>query len=295
MDLGLLRTFVTVHRAGSFTRAARLLGLSQPAVTGQIRALERQLGRPLFLRLARGVSATAIADELAHKMAPHLDALLEIAETVFHSESALPRTLHLAGPPEFTTLRVLPALAPLAAEGCALRVALDPGEQALAALADGRYDLVIAAGRPRGRLLQAAPLWDEEQVLVASPSWAARTGPAGGRPEALDEVPIVGRREELPRLVSFWAEVFGTVPKRGARVVAPDLRAVLECVRHDAGMAVLPRYLCAEALAAGELVPLAEPRVPPLRTYFLVVRTGTLALPHLAWAHERLLSAARHW
>ncbi len=50
MDLALLRTFVTVHRAGSFTRAAALLGLSQPAVTSQIRTLERQLGRPLFLR-----------------------------------------------------------------------------------------------------------------------------------------------------------------------------------------------------------------------------------------------------
>lgn len=54
MDLALLRTFVAVHRAGSFTRAAALLGLSQPAVTSQIRTLERQLGRPLFLRRARG-------------------------------------------------------------------------------------------------------------------------------------------------------------------------------------------------------------------------------------------------
>lgn len=70
MDLALLRTFVTVHRAGSFTRAAALLGLSQPAVTSQIRTLERQLGRPLFLRQARGVTPTSIGDELAHKAAP---------------------------------------------------------------------------------------------------------------------------------------------------------------------------------------------------------------------------------
>lgn len=61
MDLALLRTFVTVHRAGSFTRAAALLGLSQPAVTSQIRTLERQLGKPLFLRQARGVTPTTSA------------------------------------------------------------------------------------------------------------------------------------------------------------------------------------------------------------------------------------------
>ena len=52
MDLALLRTFVTVHRAGSFTRAAALLGLSQPAVTSQIRTLERQLGRPVTFFVA---------------------------------------------------------------------------------------------------------------------------------------------------------------------------------------------------------------------------------------------------
>ena len=295
MDLALLRTFVAVHRAGSFTRAARLLGLSQPAVTGQIRALERQLGRPLFLRLPRGVSATTLADELAHKMAPHLDALHEITESVFDADSASVRTLHLAGPPEFTTLRVLPALAPVTGEDCALRVTLEAGDQALAGLADGRHDLLVGTVRPRGRLLQATPLWDEEQVLVASPAWAARIGPVGNDPGALDAAPIVGYEEELPLLSGFWLEVFGTRPANGARVVVPDLRAVLECVRNGAGIAVVPRYLCAEAFAAGELVPLVEPQLPPLRTYFLVVRAGTLALPHLARAHERLLRAAGDW
>src|SRR6185312_9556856 len=98
MDLALLRTFVTVHRAGSFTRAAQLLGLSQPAVTSQIRSLERQVGRPLFLRLPRGVAPTPVGDDLAHRVAPHLDALLEITETDLDEESGN-RTLHLAGPP----------------------------------------------------------------------------------------------------------------------------------------------------------------------------------------------------
>ena len=98
MDLALLRTFVTVHRAGSFTRAAALLGLSQPAVTSQIRTLERQVGRPLFLRQARGVTPTTIGDELAHKAAPHLDALVKIAESGLEEDSSL-RTLHPPGLP----------------------------------------------------------------------------------------------------------------------------------------------------------------------------------------------------
>ncbi len=311
MDLALLRTFVAVHRAGSFTRAAQLLGLSQPAVTGQIRSLERQLGRQLFLRLPRGVTATTVGDELAHKVAPHLDALREIAESELDG-AAQDRTLHLAGPVEFTALRVLPALAPLAGESFALRVAHGAGDEALAGLAEGRHDLVIGTTRPRARLLHATPLWDEEQILVTSPRWAQRIGvprtrhapaplpaqapePTAELVEALDRVPLIGYEEDLPLLVGYWAEVFGGKPMADATVVVPDLRAVLECVRAGAGMAVLPRYLCTGAIAAGEVVPVLEPRIPPLRTYYLVVRAGTLALPHLARAHERLLNAAAGW
>src|SRR5207248_10767419 len=98
----------------------------------------------------------------------------------------------------------------------------------------------------------------------------------------LDCVPVVGYEEELPLLVGYWTEVFGNRPALDAAVVVPDLRAVLECVRAGAGMAVLPRYLCADAIASGEIAPVLEPPLPPLRTYYLVVRTGTLALPHLA-------------
>lgn len=65
MSLVHLRTFVEVHRRGSISEAARLLGLTQPAVSGHIATLEAQLGRPLFQRHARGVVPTAIADDLA--------------------------------------------------------------------------------------------------------------------------------------------------------------------------------------------------------------------------------------
>ncbi|MER7693355.1 LysR family transcriptional regulator [Streptomyces sp. NPDC097610] len=300
MDLALLRTFVTVHRAGSFTRAAALLGLSQPAVTSQIRTLERQLGRPLFLRQARGVTPTTIGDELAHKAAPHLDALVEIAETGLDEDSSL-RTLHLAGPPEFTAERALPALTELTGEdgqGFALRASFGNAEETLEGLAAGHHDLAITTARPRGTLLTATPLCDEEHVLVAAPRWAARIG-AGklrrkGSP-ALENFPVVEVHESLPLVARYWASVFDSHPATSGTVVVPDLRAVLACAATGAGLAVLPRYLCAGALERGDVVALLDPAVPPLRTYFLVVRTGTLAMPHIARAHDWLLHAAADW
>ncbi|MFJ1880135.1 LysR family transcriptional regulator [Streptomyces sp. NPDC088137] len=298
MDLTLLRTFVMVHRAGSFTRAAALLGLSQPAVTSQIRTLERQLGRPLFLRRARGVTPTTIGDELAHRAAPHLDALVEIAESELDEESGV-RTLHLAGPPEFTSMRALPALTPLVAQGLALRSSFFTGaEEALEGLAAGHHDLAIATARPRGGLLAATALCDEEHVLVAAPRWAGRLGPGALRhkgPVVLEQLPVVEVHESLPLVSRYWAAVFESRPALAGTVIVPDLRAVLECTAAGAGLAVLPRYLCERALERGEVVALLDPPVPSLRTYFLAVRTGTLALPHIARAHEWLLRAAADW
>ncbi|MFC8877155.1 LysR family transcriptional regulator [Streptomyces ardesiacus] len=300
MDLALLRTFVTVHRAGSFTRAAALLGLSQPAVTSQIRTLERQLGRPLFLRQARGVTPTTVGDELAHKAAPHLDALVEVAEAGLADDSAL-RTLHLAGPPEFTSERALPALTELTAEdghAFALRISFGNAEETLEGLAAGHHDLAIGTARPRGSLLTATPLCDEVHVLVAAPVWAERAGAeklSATGASALGQVPLVEVHESLPFVTRYWASVFDARPAAPATVVAPDLRAVLACTIAGAGLAVLPRYLCAQALERGDVVALQDPPIPPLRTYFLVARTGTLALPHIARAHEGLLRAAAAW
>ncbi|MEU5657849.1 LysR family transcriptional regulator [Streptomyces sp. NPDC047737] len=298
MDLALLRTFVTVHRAGSFTRAAALLGLSQPAVTSQIRTLERQLGRPLFLRRARGVTPTTVGDELAHRAAPHLDALVDIVEAGLDEESGV-RTLHLAGPPEFTSMRALPALTPLVAQGLALRSSfLAHSEEALEGLAAGHHDLAITTARPRGGLLTSTTLCDEEHVLVAAPRWAGRLGPGALRhkgPVILEQLPVVEVHESLPLVARYWAAVFDSRPAASAAVIAPDLRSVLECAAAGAGLAVLPRYLCAAALERGEVVALLDPPVPPLRTYFLVARTGTLGLPHIARAHEWLVRAAVDW
>lgn len=64
MELYQLRTFVTVAEQGHITQAAEVLHLSQPAVTAQIKALEEELGLPLFERTAGGVALTRAGEEL---------------------------------------------------------------------------------------------------------------------------------------------------------------------------------------------------------------------------------------
>ncbi|MEU0939402.1 LysR family transcriptional regulator [Embleya sp. NPDC005971] len=298
LDLTLLRTFLAVHRAGSFTGAARVLGLSQPTVTTQIRTLERRLGRALFERLPRGVAATPIADDLAIRVADPLDALAEVADRDRFGADTPAEPVHIAGPAEVLCVLVLPVLAPLIERGVLLRISPGLTDDLLDGLRAGRYDLVLATTRPRGRTLAAVPLMDEEFVLVAAPHWAERIGPdrvAAEGPAALRSVPLVSYAEDLPIARRYWRHVFGTRLTERAAITVPDLRGVLTAVVAGAGMTVLPRYLCAGELASGALVALLTPDDPPINTGYLVRRAGTAGHPHVMLVHQHLVRAARTW
>ncbi|MER7211505.1 LysR family transcriptional regulator [Streptosporangium sp. NPDC000239] len=281
MSLDLLRTFLAVHRSGSVTRAAEHLGLSQPAVTAQVRALERALGQPLFERLPRGMAPTPAADELAGRVAAPLDALeeLDVTETP-------ERAVHLGGPAELMSVLALPALAPMVAGGLRLRVTLGLADDLLTTLAGGTLDLVVSTVRPRrGTALTAEALCDEEFVLVGAPGWDL---------DRLEAAPLVAYAENLPILRRYWRVVFGTRLTRVPALVVPDLRGVLAAVVAGAGVTVLPRYLCTAELTGGLLVPLLEPELPPINTLFLVSRAGRLH-PMAVAVRDHLLRRGRSW
>ncbi|MFE7271394.1 LysR family transcriptional regulator [Streptomyces sp. NPDC057623] len=299
VDLNLLRTFLAVYRTGSFTAAARLLGLSQPTVTTQIRTLERQLDRELFQRLARGVAPSAHADELAARIVEPLDALATVTGPGSSADAHPAEPVHLAGPAELLTQRVMPALAPLVDKGVRLRITPGLTEPLLEELRAGRYDLMLATYRPRGRALASLALMDEEFVLVSAPSWAERVGGpariAADGPAALHGVPLVAYAEDVPIVRRYWRHVFGRRLVCNPAVTMPDLNAVKAAVAGGTGFSVLPRYLCAAELASGALVLLHDPDDPPINTGFLVQRPGSSGNPHVALVRDHLLETARAW
>ncbi|MFE1839935.1 LysR family transcriptional regulator [Streptomyces sviceus] len=295
LDLNLLRTFLSVYRTGSFTAGARLLGLSQPTVTTQIRTLERQLGRELFERRARGVTPAPYADELAVRIVQPLDSLAAVTGGAGSADDGSAEPVHLAGPAELLSRCVLPGLAPLVEKGVRLRITPGLTEPLLDDLRAGRHDLVIATFRPRGRTLTALPLNDEEFVLVAAPAWARRIGAPEHLAAALHGVPLVAYAEDLPIVRRYWRHVFGRRLVRQPALTMPDLNGVKAAVVGGTGFTVLPRYLCAGELASGALVLLHDPDDPPINTAFLVQRPGTSGNPHVALIRDHLLHAARDW
>jgi LysR family hydrogen peroxide-inducible transcriptional activator len=77
MDIRQLRYFCAVVRARSFTRAAEQLGIAQPSLSQQIRALEKRIGNPLFERLGRSIRLTPHGEAL---LQPAADILQQVAE-----------------------------------------------------------------------------------------------------------------------------------------------------------------------------------------------------------------------
>jgi DNA-binding transcriptional LysR family regulator len=157
----------------------------------------------------------------------------------------------------------------------------------LAALAAGRLDLTLATTRPRLPGVTAVPLADEEYALVGAPRWKPydRTAPT----------PVIDLAEDLPYLRQYWSSVYDARPPESAALVIPDLRGVHDAAVAGCGVAVLPRPLCAAALAAGTLVLLDEPEIPPIRTLFLSSRAHRARAGTVGRVRDRLLAVAGQW
>ncbi|WP_026423753.1 LysR family transcriptional regulator [Actinokineospora inagensis] len=298
MDYSLLATCLAVYRSGSLTKAARLLGISQPAVTGQIRSLEGILGQTLFTRVAKGTVPTDAAHELVRDTADALDALEVAITRRTRPRSLTDRTIHLAGPSEALSLRVLPALSDLIAAGLRLRLTFGLTDDLVGGLAEGHFDMVVSTRLDRSPGITSTPLMDEEFALVGSREWAVklpddlitRDGAA-----ALLCAPLISYAESLPIIRRYWHTVFGHSPSVTPQVTAPDLRAVLGAVRAGAGISVLPTYLCSADLGSGDVKVLHHPKVAPLNTLYLATRS-TGALSHTINAvRAQLVAQARHW
>jgi DNA-binding transcriptional LysR family regulator len=283
-SLDLLRTFLAVHRAGSVTAAAQLLGLSQPAVTAQLKALEKSVKKPLFHRHARGVTTTSAGEDLARKLAGPLDDLTAAVGDFVDGKVAL----HVGGPAEFMSLKVVPALVGL--PDTTLRITFGLPDDLLDNLAKGGLDLVISTIRPRVRGIVSAPLYAEELTVVAAPRWyyPDTSGVVG-------DAPWVAYAEDLPLIRRYWQTVHKSAPPGNAVVVVPDLRAVLAATLAGAGATVLPRYLCEEHLATGALRELVIRGELPTNTLYLAVRTGAFAEPHIERARDLLMAHAAAW
>lgn len=295
--LAQLQTFLAIYRAGSLTAAAQRLHLSQPAVSKHLRALETEAGRPLFVRLARGVAPTPEGEALARDIAPHLDALAGVGANV--SGRGVHATVHIAGPADMLATKALPSLIELVAAGMRLRVRTGIAEALLHLLISDELDLVIATRRVEEPGVVFESLFHETLVLVGDPAWAARLPAEVIERDplaALAGVPLIAYDEDLPLLQPYWQRAFGATIEDAAAITVADLRAVCASVAAGAGISVVPRYLAAEAIGRGELIELHCPHGRrPANEIFLAYRRAALLRPGVEQVRAQLAATAGTW
>ncbi|MFB9990818.1 LysR family transcriptional regulator [Deinococcus oregonensis] len=286
-----LRTFLLVYRAGSITGALSTLNLTQPAVSKHLQLLEAQLGQTLFTRLPRGLAPTGAAHALARSVGSHLDALEATIEASRAASGSLSGTVHLGGPVEFLSAKVIPVLADVLAKGdIKVRVMLGQTPDLAEALSAGGLDLLVATVQGDQRLIYQ-PLFTEAFVLVGSPTWLARLPAAVLHSQGaalLQGVPLLAYADDLPILRRYWRAVFGVALQDQAALVLPDLRALAAAARAGAGITVLPEYLIGEDLRRGDLSVLLRPSEVPSNSLCLAWRKDARLHPRVIYLRERL-------
>jgi len=169
-----LRLFVRVARAGSFSRAARELGLSQPSASRIVATLEKEIGAALFTRSTRALSLTEAGAEYLARVEAALVALDE-ADLAARGTGELRGVLRIAASSSFTERVVIPRLDEFLRRNPKLRIVLLVNDQRQALITEG-VDVAFRFGSLGDSTATARRLGCVERVLVASPAYLRLAG-----------------------------------------------------------------------------------------------------------------------
>ncbi|MEA3105816.1 MAG: hypothetical protein QOI88_421 [Gammaproteobacteria bacterium] len=283
-----LRSFLSVYRHNSISRAADALHLTQPAVSRHIKVLESRLGCKLFERLPRGLASTPGANELERQVGSHLDALEAVVGISGGKNEALAGILHVGSTSGFTKL-LLSGLAPLPQYGIRLDLRSAPPPALVKALAEKELDLAVTPARIPHRAIDYDLLYEGPLMLVCAPRWRERL-PRSAAPKGL---PLIDIQGPLPVLAGFWRAAFGSNPDLPSAIV-PDYQAALDAAAAGTGLAVVPECLCTDMMQAGQLIS-QNIRAKSQISIYLARAKGNIAVDRVRISHQLLAEAAKRW
>lgn len=249
LDLRRLRYFLAIVEEGAFSRAAARLGVAQPALSLHVRRMEEELGTPLLLRSAAGVTPTEAGALLAERARGILADVERIEEEVRGLGAAPAGLVRIGLPGTIADMVAAPLIARAADQFPAVRLQIAEAMSGFVAewLRDGRVDLAVlyldpAAARAMG--LRIAPLLDEELVALGPPGM--ETAPMQGL-APLAALPLIlpsgahGLRAMLDRLAR--AEGIVLAP----RIEIDSYQNIKRLAAQGSGVSVLPwRAVAAE-------------------------------------------------
>jgi DNA-binding transcriptional LysR family regulator len=268
-SLGRLAVFQAAVRTGGFTRAAEHLGITQAAVSRQIRGLEHDLDAALFVRANRRVELTPAGRILAKAVEEAFSTIGEAVATV--RKASGPEVLTIGATLAFSHFWLLPRLPAFRSRhpSIPIRVVTEdtPSEASLSGL-----DVLLRYGAPP-RGAEAVASVGETVFPVASPGFAAGLGTDLSLSRLVD-LPLIDSDVAEPSWLSWrrWFQSAGSerTPKAGALRFSHYSDAVYAAIAGE-GLALGWALLLERPLSDGRLVKVGSVAVTPPERYHVLL------------------------
>lgn len=265
-----MRAFAAVARHLSFTRAARELHLTQPAVSQQLKLLEAEVGLPLFEHMGRSIHLTAAGEELLPFANQAIELLREAGETLSAMRGLKRGVLKLGAvsTAKYFAPSLLRAFAPAFPE-ITIKFSVGNREEVIKQLAANEIDLVIMGRPPRELETEAEAFAKHPLVIIAAP-----------------DHPLAGKRRiQLGQLAdeSFLIREQGSGTRASMERVFRDRGAtfrvsmevssnetIKQAVMAGMGISFISMHTIALELKAGKLVVLDIVGGPIIRDWYVI-------------------------
>jgi DNA-binding transcriptional LysR family regulator len=247
--LPLLETFCAVAEYGSLTRAAEHLNLSQPAVTRQLKTLERQLGVVLVTRTPQGVTLTAVGQAVL----PHARQALSAVRAVQQAAAGASANggLRIAAGLMATLYVLPPVVAEFRSRYPFVPVELQPADQRIAVerLLEYEVDAAVIASPVRSPQVRGVPILHDPLLLVTS--FSGDGDGATSLPQLRESTLLV-----LPSTTGLHQQIADALRKRKVTahlVEYPTAETIKTAVALGMGCSILPASAVREELDSGKL------------------------------------------
>lgn len=289
LNLDQLRTLIEVVERGSFTEAARRLHLTQPAISQQIRELERRCGLRLVERVGKRAFATAAGRELIMRGRRILtDAEHALVAVRQHKEGTAGR-VHIGTGPTALVYLLPPALRKLRDSHPDIELVVTSGTSHTISegLLSNVLDLGFTALPVASKELEVVPVRTDPMVAILPAT--DHTIPEKLSPADVASRPLILEYQRVPhqQLSRAWLQSGGVAVRPIMEL--DSIEAIKSAVSAGLGTAIVPGPAMTHAPPVNSIV--VRPLDPPLvRTLGLVQRKGRAESPALRLVREMILA-----
>lgn len=250
-----MNVFVQVVDAGSFSGAARRLGVAKSVVSRRVSVLETHLEGSLFNRTTRRFSLTEMGQTYYDRARRILDDVSEAEDAARSLQGHLVGRLRVAAPMSFAHQHLSPAIAAFLAEHPRLEIELDLNDRHVDLVNEG-FDLAVRIGVLQDSSMIARLLAPCHRVVCASPSYLA----AYGEPKTLDDLETLDHRclvySNRP-VAEQWrfrtGDTWQVARVATQRLISNNGQALRDAAIEGLGLAVLPTFIASEPIIRGRL------------------------------------------